>query len=183
MPGTPVFYDGCLADMYVALKKEGKILYTFCDEDKTMDSFISYFDRIKTAQILCEVEQDERLTLKPVGISWVDNPRGPDGARVMMGGMAFIGDVTKRPAGRGLAKLVLAYVFEDLKIDSLQGLQHIDNIAGRNFFKKIGFKEDAIVHDHFSIGGQLVDARVLLLRKEDFWPGFIDWKDAEGVLP
>jgi hypothetical protein len=41
---------------------------------------------------------------------------------------------------------------------------------------RLGFKEVAQVPDYHAIDGKLVAARVMMLRKEDFWPGFMAWK-------
>jgi hypothetical protein len=177
MPGSPVYRDGTLSHLYFSLKEEGKIADTFCGEQKNLDQFISYFDRLKTLQVLCRVRENE--TLQPVGFSWVDMPRGVDGARACQCGEAFFGDVTKTSDARNLARLALAYAFEDLQIDVLHGIQLESNFAARNFSVRLGFKEVAIVPKWHYVDGGLQAARVMMLEKKDFMPGFQKWHDSE----
>jgi hypothetical protein len=173
MPGTPVYLDNMLPHIYFSLKQEGKIADTFCGEDKNLDEFISYFHRIKTAQVLCRVGPE--LKLDPVGISWVDLPRGVDGARAAQIGMAFFGDVTRYWDARCLGCLGLAYMFIDLEINVLHGIQLVSNYRARNFAKKLFFREVATVPAWHYVDGQLEDARVMMLRRGEFLPGFEDW--------
>ena len=180
MPGTPVYRDGMLPFLYTKLKEEGKVSATFCGENKTMDSFVSYFDRIKTMQVLCRVgvEGDPRRIV-PVGFSWVDNPRGEDGQRVAMPGEAFFDGASRTYSARNLARLAIAYAFEDLQIDVLHGVQVVTNFAARNFSMKLGFKEVAIVPKYHFVDGELVGARVMMLEKKDFMPSFQRWFEGE----
>ena len=177
IPGTPVYVDGILADIYVRLKREGRIAAAFCGDDKTMDQFISYIDRIKTAQILCTVgspEDPQRLT--PVGFSWVDNPHGEDGCRIAMPGQVFFSGTAR--VSRHLAYLGLAYLFEDLRIDVLHGVQLVTNYAARNFAVKCGFKQVAVIPKGHVVNGQYVDARIMMLEKEEYMPRFLKWYES-----
>lgn len=177
MPGTPVYLDRMLPHLYFKLKDEGKIAATFCGEDKNLDDFVTYFNRIRTMQVLCRVKDDKNLD--PVGMSWVDLPRGQDGARACQCGMAFYGDATRTSDAQDLARLSLAYAFEELKIDVFHGVQLASNLRARNFSRKVGFLECAIVPRwHFS-GGRLEDARVMILDKTDFMPGFNAWFESQ----
>ena len=56
MPGTPVWKDGLLSTLYYATKEEGKLGATFCGDPMTHDSFVAFFEKRKTMQVLCEVE-------------------------------------------------------------------------------------------------------------------------------
>lgn len=174
MKGTPVYKDGMLPFLYFKLKEEQKLQATFCGVEHNLDSFISYLDRLKTVQILCEITSADQYL--PVGFSWIDNPRGVDGSRVAMPGEAFFDGASRRHSARDLARLALAYSFEDLRIDIFHGIQEVSNIAARNFSVKLGFKQVAIVPKYHFYDGELRDARVMMLEKKDFWPGFITWK-------
>lgn len=180
MPGTPVYADGMLPALYFKLKEEGKIEQTFCGDTKNLDSFISFFDRLKTLQVLCLVDEGDKLI--PAGFSWVDNPRGKDGYRVATCGEAFFNAPAKTSAARGLARLALAYAFYALKIDVIHGLQVIDNIPARNFSMRLGFREVAIVPKYHAIDGELIDGRVLMLTKEEYMPGFMKWKEKQEAV-
>lgn len=180
MPGSPAYLDSTLPYIYANLRKEGKIAQTFCGEDKNQDEFISYFHRIKTAQIACRVRDDK--TLDPVGITWVDLPRGEDGMRACQAGMAFFGDATRTQDARDLTRLALAYGFEDLKIDVYHGVQLASNLAARNFSSKLGFFDVARVPQWHYVDGILEDARVMILRKHDFWPAFEEWHAKQKAI-
>lgn len=173
MPGTPVYIDATMPHVYAQLREEEKVTDMFCGEFKSLDEFISYFHALKTAQILCRVKED--LRLEPVGISWVMLPRGVDGARVAQCGFAFFGGSGRSEDSRSLARLGVAYFFEDLRIDVLHGVQVKENLMARNFAQNIGFEEVAIVPKWHFIAGELWDARILMLEKESWMPGFEAW--------
>jgi len=181
MPGTPVYRDVMLPHLFFSLKKEEKIAETFCGENKNLDDFVTYFNRIKTMQVLCRVK--ENLDLDPVGMSWVDLPRGVNGARACQCGMAFFGDAARTPDAQSLSRMSLAYAFEEMKIDVFHGVQLASNLKARNFSMKLGFRECARVPRwHYmeeNGSGGLVDARVMILDKSDFMPEFEKWHAAQ----
>jgi hypothetical protein len=186
MPGTDVYVDGMLGWLYRRLKEENKVALTFCGENKTEDQFISFFDRLKTMQILCEIGPPEKpgdpgskSDLQPVGFSWVDAPVGVDGQRSAQPGEAFFHNASKRSSARDLARLALAYTMNDLKIDVYHGIQLASNVAARNFALKVGFKEVAIVPRRLYHEGKLQDARVMMLEASEFLPPFWEWIDEE----
>ncbi len=133
-------------------------------------------------QCLCEVEEDK--TLKIVGYSWIDLPRGVDGARAVMCGFAFFKNAGKRTSARDLGKLGLAYWFLDMQVDVIHGVMLESNIRGRNYAAHLGFRECAIVpkyhYDHEK--GELVGARVMVIEKNDFIPGFEEWIDSQKLV-
>lgn len=174
MPGTPVYRDGVLPELYLRLRVENKVSLTFCGDDMTMDGFVSYFHRIKTMQVLCMV--DEKKDLNPVGFSWVDNPRGVDGQRVAMPGEAFFKGSER--VSRSLAKLALGYVMHDMKVDIFHGVQVVSNYAARNFAIRCGFKEVAIIPKYHFVNGQLEDARIMMLEAKEYLPRFFAWKES-----
>jgi hypothetical protein len=177
MPGTPVYRDGMLPFLYTKLKEDGNVAATFCGENKTMDEFVSYFHRIKTMQVLCTVgspEDPNKLTA--VGFSWVDNPRGVDGQRVAMPGEAFFKGSVR--VSRYLAKLSLAYVMHDMRVDIFHGVQVASNFAAKNFAIRCGFRECAIIPNYHFVNGQLEDARVMILEAKEYLPKFFKWKEA-----
>lgn len=180
MPGSPAYLDATLPYIYANLRKEGKIADMFCGEDKTQGDFIGYFHRIKTAQIACRVKENKDLD--PVGITWVDLPRGEDGARACQSGMAFFGDAARTPDARDLTRLALAYGFEDLRIDVVHGVQLASNMAARNFSQKLGFRDCALVPKWHYVDGRLEAARVMILEKVDFWPAFEEWHAKQKVV-
>lgn len=177
MPGTPVYRDATLSHLYYKTKEEGKLESTFHEDDFNHDKFIAFFEKLKTLQVLCEVEDNKDL--KPVGYSWVCNPVGVDGARAVICGFCFFNGASERDSARNLARLGLAYWFIDLKIDVVHGVLLESNTPAKNFAAKLGFTETAIVPKWRYVGGELVDVRVMTLEAESFLPGFEEWKTAQ----
>jgi RimJ/RimL family protein N-acetyltransferase len=177
MKGVPVYRDGMLPFLYQKTKEEGKLSTTFCGDLFNQDQFISFFLKLGTMQVLCEVEADKNL--KPVGYSWLSNAHGVDGARSAAIGFCFFNGASKRSSARDLGRLGLAYMMEDLRIDTIHGILLKSNLPGRNYALRLGFREVAVVPDYHyyesdGVGG-LVGARVMYLRKQEFWPGFQSW--------
>lgn len=179
MPGTPVYKDGTLSHLYYKTKEEGKLGLTFHDDEMTHDSFVAYFEKRKTLQVLCEVEENKDL--KPVGYSWVDSPVGVDGARAALCGFCFFNGSSERNSARDLARLGLAYFFTDLKIDVVHGILLASNTAAKNFAAKLGFLDSAIVPKWRYVGGELVDIRAMTLEANDFLPSFEEWRKENPV--
>ena len=178
MPGTPAYRDGVLSHLYYQTRDQGKIKDTFCGEEKSHDQFVFYFESLKTAQVLCTVSDAGKLNI--VGYSWVCMPRGVDGGRAAQCGFCFLEDGSNgKSNARDLARLAVAYAFQALRIDVLHGVQQVSNLAARNFSRRIGFTECAIVPGYHAVDGHLEDARVMILRKTDFWPKFIEWKQSQ----
>jgi len=181
MPGTPCYKDGMVSTLYYETRKEGKIAAIFCGDDLTHDQFVAFFEKRKTLQVLCRVEDNKDL--KPRGFCWVDNPKGIDGARSALCGFGFFGDATEDAAARDLGRLGLAYWFEDLKIDVIHGILLESNIPARNFALKLGFKDVAVVPEYHSFEGELVGARVMICRAVEFMPKFLEWRKENPVAP
>jgi hypothetical protein len=177
MPGTPVWKDGMLPMLYYKLKEEGSLEDTFCGDPMTLDGFVSFFDRLRTLQVLARVTSEDRLV--PVGFSWVMNAKGVDGARSCECGEAFFDGAGKTPDARALARLALGYCFHALRVDVVFGRQVASNFGARNFSRRLGFKEICVIPKMHSIGGELVDGRLMMLEKEGFMPKFLEWK--QGV--
>ena len=171
MKGTPVYRDGMLPYLYTRTREEGNIQATFCGDDLNMDAFVAFFEKRKTLQVLCTVENDK--TLKPAGFSWVDMPKGIDGARSVSCGFCFFREA--RLVARDLARLAVAYCLIDLKVDVIFGVQLVTNIPALNFSRRLGFREACVVPKYLYADGALVDARVMILEGTDWLPGFEKW--------
>jgi RimJ/RimL family protein N-acetyltransferase len=182
MAGVPVFCDGMLPFLYTQAREEGKIEDTFCGDNLIQDAFVDFFHKRKTLQVLAEIEDDK--TIKPVGFSWLDNPRGVDGQRAAMCGFCFFNNASKRDLARNLARLGLAYWMIAMKVDVIHGVQLESNVAARNFALRLGFREAAVVPKyHYSVSiGELVGARVMIIEKTDFVPAFENWFDSQKVV-
>lgn len=177
MNGTPVYVDGMLPTLYERTKQEGKLERVFCGDELNLDGFVSFFHTRKTMQVLCEIAENK--TIKPVGYSWVDLPKGVDGARSAHCGFCFFDDSSKRSSARYLGRLGIAYWMIDLKINVLHGIMLESNTAARNYAKRLGFRTVAMVpRYHYSLSEkELVGARVVVLEDIDFLPFFSKWRD------
>ena len=180
MQGSPVFLDGMYLHLYSRTKEEGNLENAFCGEHKDFGQFVSYFEKLRTMQVCCEVGDGRKLI--PVGYTWIVNPAGVDGARLAQPGMCFFGGAGKRGTARSLAKLALAYAFCDLRINVLLGEQVYDNYAARNFSLRLGFKDICRIPNRHVIDGKFRDGRVVMLKDEDFLPEFFRWKDAQAKI-
>jgi hypothetical protein len=179
MAGTPVYTDAMLPFLYQKTKEEGKIELTFCGDLLNLDAFVTFFVKRGTMQVLCEIEGDK--TLKPVGYSWVDNPRGKDGARGALVGFCFFKNSSKRESARNLGRLALAYMMVAMRIDVLHGVLLEENTQASDFCIRLGSREVAIVPKyHYSVSaGELVGARVLIIEKETYLPEFEKWFEGQ----
>ena len=173
MPGCSCYVDGMLPFLYRRTREEGKINSTFCGDDINMDSFVEFFVKRKTMQVLCRIEEDN--TLKPEGYSWVDSPVGVDGARSAVCGFCFFNGASKKSDARDLGMLGIAYWMEALRIDIIHGISLESNIPARNYASHLGFKEVCIVPKRHFNNGSLEGARVMILEKPDFMTKFDAW--------
>ena len=182
MPGTPVYTDEMLPFLYQKTREEGKIELTFCGDILNLEKFVAFFVKRGTMQVLCEVEDDK--TLKPVGYSWVDNPRGVDGARGALVGFCFFKNSSKQESARNLGRLALGYMMNALRIDVLHGILLEENTQARDYCIRLGGREVGVVpRYHYSASaGQLVGARVMIIEKETYLPEFDKWFETQKVV-
>jgi hypothetical protein len=181
MPGTPVYRDGMLPFLYTKAREAGKIEMIFCGDDLNMDAFVDFFHKRKTMQVLGRIEEDK--TIRPVGFSWLDNPVGVDGARAALCGFGFFDDAGKTSDARDLGRLGLAYWMVAMKVDVIHGIMLESNIAAKNFAEHLGFKQVAIVPKRHFHNGALEGARVTMIEKNDYLPGFEEWFELQRMEP
>lgn len=180
MPGTPVYRDGVMSTLYYQTRDEGKLAATFCGDVMNHDHFVAFFQKLKTLQCLCEVNENGKLDI--VGYSWVDLPRGVDGARAVMCGFCFFKSAGRRESARDLGRLGLAYWFLDMQIDVVHGVMLESNLRGWNYARRLGFKQVAIVPKYHYADGELVSARVAMVEKAEFVPQFEEWFEAQKAV-
>jgi hypothetical protein len=178
MPGTPIYKDGVVSSLYYRTKEEGKLEVIF-DEDLNHDRFVTFFERIKTLQVLCRVRENKDLD--PVGYAWVCNSIGRDGGRAAVSGFCFFGDAGKSHVARDLATLGIAYWIIALKIDVLHGVILDSNASAQNFASKLGFVLTAHVPKWRYVGGELVDVVNMTLEARNWLPTFEEWRKQNPV--
>lgn len=177
MEGTPVYKDGVLSTLYYNTRDEGKLDVTFCGDILNHDQFVAFFQKRKTMQCLCEVNDDKTLNI--VGYSWVDMPRGVDGARAVTCGFCFFKGSSRRESARDLGRLGLAYWFLDMQIDVVHGVMLESNLRGWNYARRLGFRQVAVVPKYHYADGELVSARVVMIEKTEFVPSFMEWHESQ----
>jgi len=182
MSGTPVYTDEMLPFLYQKTREEGKIELTFCGDILNLEKFVAFFVKRGTMQVLAEVEDDK--TIKPVGYSWVDNPRGVDGSRGALVGFCFFKNSSKQESARNLGRLALGYMMNALRIDVLHGILLEENTQARDYCIRLGGREVGVVpRYHYSASaGQLVGARVMIIEKETYLPEFDKWFETQKVV-
>jgi hypothetical protein len=180
-PGQAVYVDGMLSTLYYRSKDAGILDRVFW-EDVNHDKFIRMFDESKKVlQILCELkhagEEEERIV--PVGYSWVELPKGVDGARGALCGFAFF---KRSRVMRDLGMLGAAYWIKGLKIDVIHGVMLESNSSAKLYSEAIGFKHIATVPNYIFYQGKLVNARVMMLEADSFLPRFEEWHAKENPV-
>ena len=171
-PGQEVYRDGMLSTLYYETKKMGRLEMTFCGDTPDHDTFIRMFDPSrKVLQILCDVDSEGGL-LHPCGYSWVEMPKGVDGARAAMCGFAFF---KKTRNLRDLGILGIAYWMRHLKIDVLHGVMLKQNMPGIRYASNLGFVVTATVPKFHFLNGELVDAVAVMLQRKDFESAYNLW--------
>jgi hypothetical protein len=180
MPGNPVYRDGMLPFLYSKAREEGKIEYVFCGDDLNMDSFVDFFVKRKTMQVLARIEDDK--TIKPCGFSWLDNPVGVDGARGALCGFCFFDEAGKSKDARDLGMLGLGYWMFAMRVDVIHGIMLESNTVASNFAEHLGFREICVVPKRHFYKGELVGARVMMIEKNDYEPVFTEWFESKKVV-
>lgn len=172
----PIFPDGLLGHLYLRTKQDGLLDTVFCGCDPIdFDWVVGYLGSRKvTMQIYCLQEEGKPPT--PVGYCYVMGIGGRDGARKATFGFTFFKEYWGRPELRDLVTLGLAYWMKELKIDVLHGITLRDNFLARNFARKFGFSEVATIPKFLYRQGELTDARVVMLSREEFEPRWQEWR-------
>jgi hypothetical protein len=181
MEGTPVYKDETLTLLYQRTRDEDKLETVFCGDKMSHDAFVSFFHQRKTMQVLCEVEPDKEKNLHPVGYSWVDLPKGIDGARSAHAGFCFFDHAGKRGSARALGCLGIAYWIKAMRITSLIGVLLESNVAAKNFAEHLGYVECAVIPEYHFRNGKLEGARIMHLSAERFLPVFNEWRERNPV--
>jgi RimJ/RimL family protein N-acetyltransferase len=180
MSGVPVYKDGMLPYLYTKTREEDKIELVFCGDDINQDSFVDFFVKRKTLQVLARIEDDK--TIKPCGYCWLDSPVGVDGARAAICGFCFFDEAGKTGDARSLGMLGLAYWMLAMRVDVIHGIMLEGNIQARNFAANVGFKEVAVVPNRHYYKGSLVGARVMMIERNDFELVFEEWFSDKKVV-
>jgi len=176
-PGTDVYVDGMLSRIYYQLRDQNRLENTFCGDIPNHDKFIESFSLSKRAtQILCE--QDGTL-IKPVGLSWVELPKGEDGQRAAMCGFAF---VKRSRQMLNLGRLGIYYWMDGMKINTVHGVMLESNLMALEYARKLGFYIGPTIPKFHFVRGKMQGAIVVHIEDNDFLPPFEPWFEKNRVV-
>jgi hypothetical protein len=175
--GSLVWKDGMLSTIYYSLKELDRLETTFCGDSPDHDEFIRDFDPSrKVAQILCEVGEESKL--HPVGIAWVELPKGVKGERAALCGFAFF----KRSREMyNLGRMGIYYWMAGLDINVVHGVMLHSNLQAIKYAIKMGFSVSFPIPRFHFYQGKLVSAVAVTLEDHDFLPTFEPWFDKNRV--
>lgn len=170
----PVFPDGITGHLYLRTKSDNLLSTVFCGRTTpNFDDFVSFLSSSKvTTQIYCL--QEDGKPLEPIGYCFVHGADGEDGARMAQFGFCFFKEYWGRQELRDLVWLCLRYWFEVLKIEVLYGATLCDNFLARNFSRRFGFTEIAVLPKFLYRDGGRTDARLVYLEKGVFEQLYLD---------
>lgn len=172
-------YDGLLGHLYLRTKEDGLLDTAFPGlPGINMDKFVSYLADPKVALQVYYIKGRERNSatmellpvapMTPVGYCFLYNINGDDGGRLAEFGFCFFREYWGRPEVHELGWQCLRYWCEEMKVDVLYGTTLKNNFLARNFSRKFGFEEIAVLPKFLrSVKGRK-DARLVLLEREMF---------------
>jgi RimJ/RimL family protein N-acetyltransferase len=116
-----------------------------------------------------------------VGFGWITEVQGVDGARKAAFGFWFVRKAWGTQLVRDICWFSLQWWFKELKIDVLYATSLRTNKLAINFSKNFGFEFLCHLPMFFGMGGRLVDATLICLKRDSFTPRFEFWRDNREV--
>lgn len=144
------------------------------------NKFIRYMSTRPT--LICLTRNGSDIT-DTAGIGYIAESNGVDGARNASFGFGFFRDHWATPEARTLSWFMLAFWMERLKIDVLFGTTLRANGLAKNFSLNFGFKGHMDIPKLFFRNGELQDATIMLLEKEEFLPKYEAWRETWDLVP
>lgn len=173
---TNIFPEDFLGKLYFRMKSEGTLGLIFPGQNMGhLNQFLRYMSTVRGLLICCEKTEDKP---HPIGLGWICEIDGVDGARKAAFGFGFFKEAWGRTVHVELSSLMLAYWFREMNIDILFGTTL--NQVARNYSKRFGFKYLCQLPKFFCCNGVLENAHLICLEKEVFLPMYQAWKDARG---
>ncbi len=117
------------------------------------------------------------------GFGYITESDGVDGARKAAFGFGFFKEWHGTKEVRSLGWFFLAFWMKNLKIDVLFGMTLKANRLARNFSYNFGFRGHADIPKLFFRNGELQDATIMYLLREDFDPLFDQWREEYVYQP
>jgi hypothetical protein len=144
-----------------------------------LNKFVNYMSR--KSWLVC-LTRNERDITDTAGFGYITETNGVDGARNAGFGFGFFKAWHATPEARFLSWFMLDFWLERLNIDVLFGTTLKANGLARNFSLNFGFKGHTEIPKFFFRNGQLEDATIMLLEKQDFLPKYEAWRETWNVV-
>ena len=177
---TNFFPEDFLVSLYCRLVQEDLLHTIFPGMNfKHLNQFINY---MSTHPSLICLTRNEGEILDTAGFGYITENDGVDGARKAGFGFGFFRDHWATEVPRTLSWFMLAFWMNELKIDVLFGTTLKANGLAKNFSLNFGFKNHMDVPKLFFRNGQLEDATIMLLEREDFEPRYQAWRETWDVI-
>jgi len=147
-----------------------QILPSLSQEEKWIDSVN---DNRNKGIDLAIVTKEKNIHIGVIGVARIDwiNRRGNTGA--LIGEKEYLG----KGYGTEAKLLLLKHAFDTLGLEKICADVLSTNPRSKAYLEKTGYKEEGCLRRHFLVNGKKVDAYVMALFREDFYP---IWKKYTG---
>ena len=178
---TEFFREEFIATLYFRLRDEGTISTIFPGSRIShMNDFVAMMRGAIGFVVPCLKVEGKVV---PVGLGWLPEVDGIDGARKAMLGFGFFKEMwasrEKVQLHVDLSFLMLAYWFQECKVDIIYGTTL--NPKARNYSRRFGFSKPYVLPKFFCQDGKLVPATLIHLERETFFPYYRQWRSLTAV--
>lgn len=171
---TAIFPEEFLASLYYRLKEEGSLHKIFPGMALGhLNDYMAYMAKV-SGLVICCLKTPEKP--RPVGLGWICESSGGDGARRATFGFGFFKEVWGWQQNVDLSWMMLHYWFDVLKVDVLYGTTLKSNRLAVRYSKYFGFDFLCTLPMFFTVGNALVDADLIVLKKTEFIPRYNVWR-------
>lgn len=173
---TKMFREEFLPSLYFRLRDEGTLKIIFPGARLGhLNDFVGTM-RFATGFVVPSLKVDGKVV--PVGIGWLPEVDGVDGARKAAFGFGFFkemwGNRERVRLHVDLSFLMLKWWFSECKVDILYGTTL--NPKARNYSRRFGFSEPYTLPKFFCQDGNLVPASLIHLERERFLEYYRRWR-------
>jgi len=168
-PGVGVYTEDALIQLYQRLKKEGLFEIVFHEQpNMPLLQFMNFFSGPNTLlQILSTVKDNQ--VVDTVGMTWLTDLSTCSGLmQKAIASFVFFKDYQSPMYTDQLAKIVLEYWFDWLKLDIIIGMTPETNRAALLYAKRIGLKEIGRIPSFTTLSGEIVGGVVTYMTKDQY---------------
>ncbi len=152
-----------LVRIYWRLKEEDLYRVVFHDNpDMDLLQFMNFFSSPAVLlQVVHFVEGDQIKDIS--GLSWLVGLEQYAGRQRATGSFLAFRKYQTPTMTEHMAKMVLQYWFEQLKMDIVTGMTPEENVLALRFIKRIGFQELCRIPDYMALNGKITDCIVTMM--------------------